>query len=291
MHDRTGSGADTVTVRSGAVELHCKVFGDGPLVLALHGFPDTFATFDTLAPRLAAHGYRVVCPALRGYAPSSIPADGDYGPRALASDAVAVMDRFGAAKAAIVGHDWGAVAAAATAAFAPARTAAVALLATGPLAVMPTGLRERLARPHNILLAQGAWSAWWLRRADFAAVRRLYRKWSPSWTVPTEQLDRAVAALRPPERTKAALAYYAARLSADDRTALSRPIAAPALMLWGEDEPGVRQQAFRRVATVTGPGSVIQSVPRVGHWPHLEAPEQTEKHVVSFLMRHFPPGR
>ena len=46
--------------------------GDGPLVVALHGFPDTAWTWRHLGPHLAARGLRVVAPFLRGYAPSGL---------------------------------------------------------------------------------------------------------------------------------------------------------------------------------------------------------------------------
>jgi len=51
---------------------------DGRLALCLHGFPDTAWTWRHVGPILAAHGYRVVAPFSRGYAPTAIPDDGDY---------------------------------------------------------------------------------------------------------------------------------------------------------------------------------------------------------------------
>ncbi|NWG45045.1 MAG: alpha/beta fold hydrolase [Alphaproteobacteria bacterium] len=60
--------------------------GKGPAVLCLHGFPDSPATFRSLLPRLADAGFRGIAPVLRGYEPSSQPADGDYGIRALVDD-------------------------------------------------------------------------------------------------------------------------------------------------------------------------------------------------------------
>jgi pimeloyl-ACP methyl ester carboxylesterase len=47
--------------------------GTGPLVLMLHGFPDTAHTWDDLRPRIAAKGYRAVSPFTRGYHPTAIP--------------------------------------------------------------------------------------------------------------------------------------------------------------------------------------------------------------------------
>src|ERR1700733_4610942 len=51
---------------------------DGPLALCLHGFPDTAHTWRHLVPRLADLGFRAVAPFMRGYAPTSVPADGAY---------------------------------------------------------------------------------------------------------------------------------------------------------------------------------------------------------------------
>ena len=57
--------------------------GRGPLVLLLHGFPDTPHSWDHVRPRIAARGFRAVSPWLRGYAPTAIPArDTDWRPSA-----------------------------------------------------------------------------------------------------------------------------------------------------------------------------------------------------------------
>ena len=84
--------------------------GSGPLVLMLHGFPDTAHTWDELRPRVAAQGYRVVAPFMRGYHPSGIPGR-DADQETLARDPLALIEALGASDAIIVGHDWGAAAA------------------------------------------------------------------------------------------------------------------------------------------------------------------------------------
>ena len=63
--------------------------GDGPLVMLLHGFPDTAHTWSHQMQPLAAAGYRVVAPFLRGYPPTEIPIDGYYDKATLASDIAA----------------------------------------------------------------------------------------------------------------------------------------------------------------------------------------------------------
>ena len=87
---------EVVRVQLPTVELSCLTWGpdDGPLVVALHGFPDTAWTWRHLGPHLAARGRRVVAPFLRGYAPSELATDG-YHVGALMADAVALHGALG----------------------------------------------------------------------------------------------------------------------------------------------------------------------------------------------------
>lgn len=83
---------------------------EGPLAVALHGFPDTALTWRRLAPLLAEAGWRVAAPFMRGYAPSDMPIDDDYSVRALAADAVGLHGALGGdERATLLGHDWGAI--------------------------------------------------------------------------------------------------------------------------------------------------------------------------------------
>src|ERR1700753_515734 len=92
----------------------------GPLVLMLHGFPDTAHSWDDLRPRIAAKGYRAVSPFMRGYHPTAIPhRDTDQEP--LARDPLALIEALGTRDAIIIGHDWGASAAYGAAALSPDR--------------------------------------------------------------------------------------------------------------------------------------------------------------------------
>ncbi|HEU5056020.1 MAG TPA: alpha/beta fold hydrolase, partial [Kofleriaceae bacterium] len=81
----------TRVVKANGLSFTCLEEGEGPLVLLLHGFPDTAHSWDAIRPALAAAGYRAVSPFTRGYAPTSRPADGDYRMEALADDAVALV--------------------------------------------------------------------------------------------------------------------------------------------------------------------------------------------------------
>ncbi|MBV8063368.1 MAG: alpha/beta fold hydrolase, partial [Nevskia sp.] len=108
-------------IRANGMEFAYLEQGEGPLVLCLHGFPDTAWSMAGLLRRLAAAGFRGVAPFMRGYAPGGIPDDRDYSVLALGRDVIALTEHFGAQQALVIGHDWGAAAAYAAAAQRPDR--------------------------------------------------------------------------------------------------------------------------------------------------------------------------
>ena len=59
-------------VRANGIDFAYLEQGEGPLVLLLHGFPDNARTWSHQMPRLAAAGFRVVAPFLRGYPPTEV---------------------------------------------------------------------------------------------------------------------------------------------------------------------------------------------------------------------------
>ena len=107
---------------------------DGPVVILAHGFPELAFSWRHQVPVLAAAGYRVLAPDQRGYGGSSRPGPVEaYDITALTGDLVALLDRAGARRAAIVGHDWGAVVSWSAALLHPDRVAAVAGLSVPPV--------------------------------------------------------------------------------------------------------------------------------------------------------------
>src|SRR5881409_2631781 len=98
------------------VRLHYVEAGDGPLVVLLHGFPEFWFSWRYQIPALAAAGFRVVAPDMRGYNLSARPsAVGDYDIDLLATDVRDLIHERGAERAHLAGHDWGAAVAWATA--------------------------------------------------------------------------------------------------------------------------------------------------------------------------------
>ncbi|MGX1566421.1 alpha/beta fold hydrolase [Streptomyces sp. NPDC055506] len=116
-------------VPSPAGRTHLVEQGEGPLVLLLHGFPESWYTWRRQLPALAAAGYRAVAVDVRGYGRSSRPATVEsYRMRELVEDNVAVVRALGEQSAVVIGHDWGAGIAATSALLRPEVFRAVGLL-------------------------------------------------------------------------------------------------------------------------------------------------------------------
>jgi pimeloyl-ACP methyl ester carboxylesterase len=257
--------------------------GAGPLVLLVHGFPDTAFTWDRALPALAAAGYRAVAPFTRGYAPTEIPADGAYDTDTLGKDLVALILALGADSAIVVGHDWGASAAYAAAAMAPERVRLLVTIAIPhPRSVKPTPVLLWRVRHFAALRRKGA--AERIRRADLAVVDELWHRWSPAWKdIPPAEMEPAKAAFREPGCLEAALAYYRAitlRLPESHRL----PISVPAVSFAGEHDiiaPRAYEKARR---CFTGSYEVVQ-MPG-GHFMHREHPEHFLRELVRVVREH-----
>ncbi|UNO38440.1 alpha/beta hydrolase [Streptomyces sp. MST-110588] len=116
-------------VSSPAGRTHLVEQGAGPLVLFVHGFPESWHSWRHQLPAVAAAGYRAVAVDVRGYGRSSRPGDMDaYRMSELVEDNVAVVNALGEESAIIVGHDWGANIAATSALIRPEVFRAVGLL-------------------------------------------------------------------------------------------------------------------------------------------------------------------
>lgn len=109
--------------------LHVVEQGTGPLVLLVHGFPESWRSWRHQLPALAAAGFRAVAMDVRGYGASHVPDDVEaYRMLAHVTDAVAVVRALGEDSAAVVGHDWGSPIAAACVQLRPDVFTAVGLL-------------------------------------------------------------------------------------------------------------------------------------------------------------------
>jgi epoxide hydrolase A/B len=102
-------------VQAGALRMHIAEAGHGPLVILLHGFPESWYSWRYQLTALAAAGFHAVAPDQRGYCETGPPRfpgrpaeTGDYTMLHLTGDVLALMDALGEERAVVAGHDWGA---------------------------------------------------------------------------------------------------------------------------------------------------------------------------------------
>jgi pimeloyl-ACP methyl ester carboxylesterase len=243
--------------------------GTGPLVLLVHGFPDTPHTWNEVRPALAEAGYRAVSPYTRGYFPTAIPEDGRYDIETLGRDLLALLEAFGERRAVIVGHDWGATAAYAAASLDPDR---VRFLVTVALP-HPAGLRlvpRTLWGMRHMLLFRTARGASKLRAHDFAYIDELLHRWSPAWHVPAGETDPIKDVLRHPASLSAAIGYYRA-LALQLPASMRRSLSVPSAVFSGADDGVLRLEDYEDARRMFVAPHEIVHMPG-GHFLHREHP-------------------
>ncbi|HEX8874345.1 MAG TPA: alpha/beta hydrolase, partial [Nitrosospira sp.] len=97
-------------IRGDGVDLHVVTAGSGTPVILLHGFPENWRSWRRQIPALAAAGFSVLAPDMRGYSLSGRPAEQDaYKLDRLVADVAALVNATGCRRAHIAGHDWGGI--------------------------------------------------------------------------------------------------------------------------------------------------------------------------------------
>jgi pimeloyl-ACP methyl ester carboxylesterase len=254
--------------------------GKGPLVLLVHGFPDTAHTWDAVMPAVAAAGFRAVAPFTRGYHPTEIPADGKYDTDTLGADLVALIDALGETSAVIVGHDWGASATYAAAAIAPEKIRlAITLAIPHPASLRPT---PRLAwTMRHFITLKSKRGAQKVRANDYALIDELVSRWSPAWKdIPASETEKVKAAFGEPGVVEAALGYYQ-QLTIRMPPSLKKKISVPVVAFAGEHD-NITPRAFEKARHWFTSSYEVVQVPG-GHFMHREHPEHFTGELVRVL--------
>jgi pimeloyl-ACP methyl ester carboxylesterase len=270
---------------------------DGPAVMLLHGWPYDIHSYAEVAPALAAAGFRVIVPYLRGYGPTRFRSDATFrnGQQSvLGVDAVALMDALGIGDAIIGGFDWGARTANVVAALWPDRCRAM---------VSVSGYLIGNQQAGRAPLTPAAELSWWYQfyfatergRAGYDRNRREFARiiWhsaSPRWDFGDADFDRSAASFDNVDHVSIVIHNYRWRLGLADgegqyddlerQLATSPVITVPTITLEGDangaphPEPAAYREKFAGTyehRTITG---------GIGHnLPH-EAPQAFTQAVI-----------
>jgi pimeloyl-ACP methyl ester carboxylesterase len=270
---------------------------DGPTVVLLHGWPYDIHSFAEVTPPLAAAGYRVIVPWLRGYGSTrflsgATPRTGQQS--ALAVDTIALMDALGLSDAVIGGFDWGARTANVIAALWPSRCRAL---------VAVSGYLIGNQRAGQEPLPPAAELSWWYQfyfatdrgRAGYDRNRRefarlIWRTASPTWDFDEAAFNQTAAAFDNPDHVDIVIDNYRWRLGVssgqaqyDDlehQLARSPVITVPAITLEGDANgaPHPEPDAYRE--KFSGPYEHRTLTGGIGHNLPQEAPHEFAQAVI-----------
>ncbi len=276
----------SVYVDIGELRLHAVIGGDGPPLLLVHGWPETWYAWRLLMPALA-RDFRVIAVDQRGIGLSDIPADG-YDTGTLAGDMVKLMNALGHPRFALAGHDTGMPISYALAADHPDRVDRMAVAEAPPPGVPPIPLMWRPAPANerafhlmfnhlptmNHQLIQGREDIYFGFEFDIQA---------GSSKLPGDLVRYYVDILTSRrDALRGSLGWYRAldATIAQNQRRVMRKLTLPVLAIGGEQSLGTRPADAMMNAAENVQGLVI---PGCGHWIMEQAPDAMLAALTGFL--------
>jgi len=269
----------------------------GPVVILLHGWPYDIYSFVDVAPLLAAAGYRVLVPYLRGYGPTRFLASDTFRngqPSAIAVDTVAFMDALRIEKATLAGFDWGARTANIVAALWPERCKAMVsvsgyLIGNPEAGKMPLPPKAELEWWYQFYFAtERGRQGYDKYRHDFAKL--IWQLASPKWNFDDATFDRSAAAFDNPDHVDITIHNYRWRLALaagepkyDDlekRLAQSPVISVPTITLEGDANGAPHPEPAAYAKKFSGRYSHRLITGGIGHDLPQEAPQAFAQAVI-----------
>jgi len=287
------------SVRTDLLDISYAEYGaaGGPTVILLHGWPYDIHAFEQVAPQLAAQGYRVIVPYLRGYGATrflSPDTKRNGEPAALALDLVAMMDALNIRGAILAGFDWGARTADIVAALWPERVKGLVSVSGYLIGSQAAGRQP---------LPPAAELQWWYQyyfatergragyeknRHDFN--RLIWRLASPKWAFDDATYERSAAAFDNPDHVEVVIHNYRWRLGLADgearyadteaKLAAAPVIAVPTITMEGDANGAPHPEPAAYASKFKGKYAHRLITGGIGHNLPQEAPEAFAQAVI-----------
>lgn len=247
--------------------------GDGPLVLLLHGFPQSSLAWEAQLTALGEAGYRTVAPDQRGYTPSARPQGVEnYDIGHLVQDVLSMAEQLGSPRFHVVGHDWGAIVAWVLAARHPDRVRTLMAISVPH----PSACADAYDDPRSDQRARSAYvdvfrsahgeGEVMLLGEDGQGLARMFRQVG----LTARHADTYQALHGAPGALTAALNWYRAQHVCKMRGI--PPVTRPTLSVWSDGDPAVSREAAAASARYVTARYRFEAYPGVDHWlPELIA--------------------
>jgi pimeloyl-ACP methyl ester carboxylesterase len=251
-----------------------ELAGDGPLIVCVPGMGDLRATYRFIAPQLVAAGYRVAVTELRGHGDSDA-TFADYGDEATATDIAALIWELGG-PALIVGNSMAAASGILVAAQHPELVRGLALL--GPFA------REPRTSAVMGLIMRAALAPAWAAMSWNSYLPKLY-----AGTLPADFAQYRKAVVAAIKKRGYARAFSLTTRTNHDVAEQALPdVAAPALVVMGEQDPDFKDPAAEARWICDQLDGELVMVPASGHYPQSQRPELVGPAIVAFAHKVMP---
>jgi len=306
-------------IETNGINLNIAEQGDGPLVLLLHGFPESWFSWRHQFSALSEAGFHAVAPDMRGYGDSDKPHDiKAYNQVEVVNDIIGLIPALGYDHAVVIGHDWGAPTAWSCALNHPDRVSAVGALSvpfrprgdSAPLATLKAIFKDRFF--YQLYFQEPGKAEAELERDPAQTIRKFYH-------MASGEMNTSLLSEKPADAdllsdlpdpgsqmgswiTEEDVAFYASEFkNSGFRGPLSyyrnldltweltadspKKIEQPALFVAGERDGVILMaaDALKELPTHVTDLRVNQLIPKIGHWTQQEAPAAVNDALVSFL--------
>ena len=265
-------------VPADGLELEVLDEGEGPVVLLVHGFPDSSHLWRHQVPALTAAGLRVIAPDMRGFGASDRPAAVEaYRLSHAVADLVAVLDAAGVERARVVGHDWGAGVAWLMAAIRPERVERLVALSVGHPATARRTFADREKAWYMLLFQFEGIAEELLARDDWAFLR--------AWLRDEGDVERYVADLSRPGALTAALNWYRGMPFSSPRQT-AKAVTVPTLYVWSDNDVALKKKCARLCADYVVADYRFEVLEGTSHWLLDEQPETVADLILDRIGTH-----